>query len=123
MSSIKDNIGTFTVIEGEARGADKLARVVAEELNLPVDQYPANWELYGRAAGPIRNSEMLIEGKADAVVAFHSDLPRSKGTGNMVRQALKAGRPVLTSEDGPLALAEFILQLKKIQRDKKGEVQ
>ena len=82
------------IIEGEARGVDSIARLVAGEYSLEVEGYPANWELHGKAAGPIRNKRMLDEGKPNKVVFFHSDLAKSKGTKNMVEQARKAGIPV-----------------------------
>jgi hypothetical protein len=79
------------VIEGEARGADKQGKVAAKELNIPVMECPADWELLGKSAGPIRNRFMLREGKPDLVVAFHDDLDNSKGTKDMVAIAKKAG--------------------------------
>lgn len=82
------------VIEGEARGADLLARQAAEELGIPVLPFPADWQQYGRAAGPIRNRQMLDEGQPDEVLAFSPDLAKSKGTRNMVEQARKRGLPV-----------------------------
>lgn len=82
------------VIEGEALGADTLAREAAEYFGIEVERYPANWTLYGRAAGPIRNNQMLTEGKPDLVVAFHHDIEHSKGTKNMVKQAKALGIPV-----------------------------
>ena len=82
------------VIEGEARGADSLARVVALGLGVSVERYPANWDKYGRAAGPIRNQQMLDQ-KPDLVLAFHADLDNSKGTRDMVIRARKAGIEVL----------------------------
>ena len=60
------------VIQGEARGADSLARDVAQNLGIEVLPFPANWEKYGRAAGPIRNKQMLDEGDPDGVLAFPS---------------------------------------------------
>lgn len=84
------------VIEGEARGADTMAREWAEHFMLPVEKYPANWTKYGRAAGPIRNRQMLTEGKPDLVVAFYSGPPtESRGTANMVKQARAAGLEVI----------------------------
>lgn len=77
------------VIEGEAPGADSAARDAAEYFGIPVLPFPANWKKYGRAAGPIRNKQMLVEGKPDIVVAFHNDIQNSKGTLNMVNQAQK----------------------------------
>lgn len=48
----------------------------------------------GRAAGPMRNKQMLEEGKPDLVVAF----PGGAGTENMVKQAKAAGIRVLRIE-------------------------
>jgi hypothetical protein len=83
------------VIEGEAKGADLLASDAAEYFGIPVLRFPANWDKYGRAAGPIRNTRMLKEGMPDLVVAFHDDIQNSKGTLNMVNQALKQGLKVM----------------------------
>jgi hypothetical protein len=82
------------IIEGEANGADKLSRKAAEKFLVPVEPYPADWARYKRAAGPIRNQQMLDEGKPDLVIAFHDDLENSKGTKDMVARAKKAGIPV-----------------------------
>ena len=75
------------VISGCARGADTLGEAYAKEYQIPVDRYPANWERYGRAAGPIRNKAMG-EG-ADALVAFLAE--GSHGTANMIKQAQELG--------------------------------
>ncbi len=89
----------LVVIEGEAPGADTLAREAAECLNVTVEPYPAKWDQFGKAAGPIRNKQMLDEGKPDFVLAF-LDRPESesKGTANMIKQAQKAGLPVYVIE-------------------------
>lgn len=84
------SIGT-TIIEGGAKGADTIARSFAVRWGLDFEEYPANWKKYGKAAGPIRNKQMLIEGKPDLVLAFYSAKKKSKGTKNMVEQAEKAG--------------------------------
>ena len=82
------------IIEGEARGADLMARGIAKFFGWKVLAFPANWDKYHRAAGPIRNQQMLVEGKPDLVLAFHVDLERSKGTKDMVNRARRAGVPV-----------------------------
>lgn len=89
----------LVVIEGEAKGADTLAREAAEACGAEVDAYPANWEKFGKAAGPIRNKQMLDEGKPEFVIAF-LDRPESesKGTANMIQQSMKAGLPVYVIE-------------------------
>ncbi len=91
-----------TVIHGGAKGADTLAGTAAKKMcgyNRPqveVDKntpevvvYPANWNLYGKAAGMIRNRQMLTEGKPDLVLAFWDG--KSRGTANMIAEARKAG--------------------------------
>jgi len=83
------------IIEGEANGADLLSAEAAENFNIPVLRFPADWDKYGRAAGPIRNTQMLKEGMPDLVVAFHDDIQNSKGTLNMVKQSLKQGLKVM----------------------------
>jgi hypothetical protein len=88
---IIDHVKPDVVIEGEAPGADTMARLEAEKRGIEVEQYPAMWNRYGRAAGPVRNAQMLKEGKPDLVIAFHNDLSKSKGTKNMVAQTQKAG--------------------------------
>ncbi len=81
----------YTIIEGEAKGADTLARKVAESLGWSVMRFFAEWDRFGKAAGPIRNRRMLDEGKPDLVIAFHANIERSRGTKDMVEQAKKRG--------------------------------
>ena len=78
------------IIQGDARGADSIAKDAALSLGLEVESYPANWAQYGRAAGPIRNKQML-DTKPDFVMAFHSDITSSKGTANMLKIAKQKG--------------------------------
>ena len=80
------------IIEGEARGADKMARKIAEHLGFEVKPFPADWIKFGLAAGEIRNQQMLDEGKPDLVLAF--SMPDSIGTKHLIRRAKKAGIPV-----------------------------
>lgn len=80
------------IIHGKARGADTLADKWARDHNINVKGYAANWTKYGHAAGPIRNKQMLVEGKPDLVIAF----PGGVGTANMIKQAEDAGVEVLT---------------------------
>lgn len=81
----------IVVITGMAHGADKLGERWAMENWLAVDRYPADWKTHGKAAGHIRNKQMLDEGKPDLVVAF----PGGRGTANMVRIAKEAGVKVI----------------------------
>jgi hypothetical protein len=81
-----------TLIHGAARGADTLAGRYGERRGLDVISFPANWDLHGKAAGPIRNIQMLSEGKPERVIAFIA--PNSRGTKHMVEISKKAGIPV-----------------------------
>ena len=78
------------IINGYARGADIIASILGKWMGFVVEDYPADWEKYKKAAGPIRNKEMLDTG-LDKVNAFHDDLSRSKGTRDMVKIAGEAG--------------------------------
>jgi len=84
-----------TIIQGGARGADVLARDIGSNEGHPTMEFLADWERYGRAAGPIRNSKMLKISNPDLVVAFHDDIGQSKGTKHMISVAKAKGVPVL----------------------------
>ena len=84
--------GVTLLIEGGARGADRLAREWAVKTGVEVKTYPADWDKHGRSAGPIRNEKMLLDGKPELVIAF----PGGKGTAHMVALAEKAGVQVKT---------------------------
>jgi hypothetical protein len=83
------------IMEGEARGADTLARYWADSVGLPVEKFPALWDKHGKAAGPIRNQQMLDEGHPGLVIAFHKDIRSSKGTLDMVSRANKKQIPII----------------------------
>lgn len=78
-----------TIIHGGARGADKTAADVAMHEGFWVTAHPANWVRYGKAAGPIRNREML-DRVPDLVIAF----PGGTGTADTVAEARRRGIPV-----------------------------
>ena len=90
---------TPTLIHGGARGADKLAAYIGAVYGFHVDAYSADWEQYGRAAGPIRNQQMLKKGKPNLVVAFFVDRIKSKGTNHMVKISKEAGITCLIWEE------------------------
>lgn len=64
----EDDIKIEKVISGGANGADTLAERWAKEQQYPFQAYYAEWDSFGRKAGPIRNSKMVKD--ADFVVAF-----------------------------------------------------
>lgn len=83
--------GSLWVVHGDAPGADSIAAVVAEGY-LQVAQIqpvPADWETYGKAAGPIRNQRMVNLGGYNLCLAFPE--PDSNGTWDCVKRASLAG--------------------------------
>lgn len=91
------------LIHGDARGADRTAGLWAKHHDIPVIKFPAEWEKYGNNAGPIRNRQMLDEGKPDLIVAFPygdlNDPKRNFGTRDMVKQARAAGIKTIVIEE------------------------
>ena len=68
------------VISGCAAGPDDWAIEWAEQNGVPVDKHPAEWDIYGKSAGFIRNAEMAAIG--DILLAFWDG--QSKGTKHMI---------------------------------------
>ena len=79
-----------TIIHGAAKGADSIGGKIAIDYNLRTTPYRANWSEHKRAAGPIRNREML-KLNPDLVLAFHNNLDKSKGTKDMIKIARELG--------------------------------
>lgn len=75
------------VVHGAARGLDAAAAIQAQCLGMNTEAHPANWDLYGKRAGALRNQEMVDAG-ADIVLAF--PLGESIGTWDCIRRAYNA---------------------------------
>jgi hypothetical protein len=71
------------LVHGAATGVDTIAKDYGISRGWEVRDYPAKWSLYGKAAGPIRNRQMLYTEKPDLVIAF----PGGKGTRDMTEVA------------------------------------
>ena len=93
LNKLKSEVGDLFIIQGGARGADYLAGRWAIENGSAMAKIDANWLVYGKAAGPIRNTWML-ELRPDLVLAF----PGGVGTEGMIKSAEKVG--VLTRKVG-----------------------
>lgn len=78
------------IIHGNARGADLLADQYAREKSLRVLSFPADWNLHGKRAGPIRNIKMLTESQPHVIIAFKG----GSGTAHMMKIGRDAGVPV-----------------------------
>ena len=73
------------IVSGGAKGADKLGEQYAKEYKLETIIYYPNWQKYGKAAGFIRNEDIIKE--ADEVIAFWDG--QSRGTLNSINHAKK----------------------------------
>lgn len=91
LSKIKKDWKEIEIIHGGASGADSLADDWARVHKVKRTPYYAKWKTHGKSADPIRNKQMLEDGKPDIVVAF----PGGKGTENIIAIAEKAGVPVI----------------------------
>lgn len=80
----------IVILSGTARGADRLGEAYAKTQGFRLQQFPANWEKDGKAAGPIRNAKMADN--ADALIAFWDGF--SRGTRNMIETARRKGLAV-----------------------------
>jgi hypothetical protein len=81
------------LVQGGARGADELALQWATAAGVKCVTVPAEWEKYGKRAGPLRNSVMLQRYPGALVVAF--PLPGGSGTLHCMRTALSNGHKVM----------------------------
>jgi len=86
----QENETAWILLTGKCRGADRLGERFARENGWEIEEYPAAWEKYGRAAGPIRNREMIDA--CDVVVCFWDG--KSKGTASLIAYARKAQKPL-----------------------------
>lgn len=89
---------TVTVIHGGAIGADTLATTAAWKLGLEVFIYPAEWKQHGKAAGPIRNQQMIDLGKPSNALAFWDG--KSRGTLDMIKRLAVSRIPVVIIPKG-----------------------
>lgn len=90
------NQGYTGIIEGDCSGVDKISAKIALSIGYQeknIEKYPADWSKYGKKAGPVRNKQML-EANPDFILAFHQSIWSSKGTKNMIKQALTLGKIV-----------------------------
>lgn len=100
ISLLHNEQGIACVIHGCCpTGADMIADNVAITLGIPTKRYPADWKKHGKAAGPLRNQQMLDEGKPDLVLAFTNTPETSRGTKDMTTRAKKANLEVRSYTD------------------------
>jgi YspA, cpYpsA-related SLOG family len=79
------------VITGGAKGADWWGHYWAIKRGVPYKVFPADWMTYGEAAGPVRDQQIIDEGRPDVVIAF----PGGTGTDEVINRAGLAEVPVV----------------------------
>ncbi len=106
MAIVDKNINADTlmyevvIVEGGARGTDTMARIYAKARGLEYVEMKADWEKYGKAAGPKRNDAMTAfvaekcEGNNNKGMALFFWDGKSRGTAQCIRSAKKRGIPV-----------------------------
>lgn len=77
------------IVEGGAYGVDSLAKLYALQNELPYTEIKADWDKYGRSAGPRRNQKMAE--MSDYCIVFFKG---SRGSASMIAEALKQTVPV-----------------------------
>ena len=72
-----------SVVCGMAPGADCVGWAWAHINGIPIDEQPADWDRYGKRAGPLRNVAMAA--RADALILLWDGI--SLGSRNMLHEA------------------------------------
>ena len=91
MLAFEDRYGLFDLICGMARGVDMAAHDIAESYRIPIHEYPAEWDKYGRGAGYRRNVEMAQA--ADALLLVWDG--ESRGSKHMLDVAIQRRMPTI----------------------------
>jgi SLOG family YspA-like protein len=78
------------IISGGCKGVDKLAEKYARELDIPFKSFEADWNKYGRSAGPLRNTQIIEY--CTHVLALPTK--GSVGTLDTIRKAQKISKDV-----------------------------
>jgi hypothetical protein len=82
------------VVSGGATGVDELGEAWAKAQGIPITQFlvsKADWDTYGKSAGPRRNRVMAAYG--DALLAIWDGA--SRGTANMIAEMRSLGKPTI----------------------------
>ena len=90
------NKSEITILSGHCKGTDLMAERYAKEKGFALEIYPADWKKYGKAAGPIRNRQMVEN--ADTVIAFVSKT--ASGTKNLIENAKRLNKELFIKDIG-----------------------
>ena len=85
-----ENKEQITVLSGGCKGADLLGERFAKENGFIIKRYLPDWKKYGKAAGPIRNKQMVDA--CQKVICFWDG--KSRGTASLIQYAKKSAKKV-----------------------------
>ena len=86
-----DQLGVTEIVSGCANGADEIGEIFSFGMGKEPRRFPPDWDMWGKAAGPIRNKAMADYG--DVLLVF----PGNSGTLNMIEQAKKKGMRIYSA--------------------------
>lgn len=89
---IESDFNAVEIVSGMAPGVDRLGEDLAHELQLPIREFPADWDTHKKAAGFIRNEEMAQY--ADACLIVWDG--QSNGTQDMENRVAALSKPYIT---------------------------
>lgn len=79
------------IVSGGARGADFCGKKLAEEYNIKLTEFIPNWDLHGKKAGLMRNSDIIKA--ADVIFVAWDGV--SRGTANSLSIAKRLKKDTL----------------------------
>ncbi len=84
------NENDIIIFSGGAQGADYIGEIYAKRNGFKIEYFYADWDKYGKAAGPMRNKKMAQ--KCDYVICFWDN--KSRGTKSMIEYARFYKKPM-----------------------------
>ena len=79
----------LTIVHGACpKGADKIADDWAKEAGAEIERWPADWDAFGKGAGPRRNEQMAQAGAALCLAFWDGE---SRGTADMIKRCIQHG--------------------------------
>lgn len=88
---LKDEKDEIIIISGHCSGVDLMGERYAAENGFKVEIFLPEWKKYGRAAGPLRNKQMVE--KANLIIAFWDG--KSKGTKSLIKYAQNSKKEII----------------------------
>ena len=82
------------IVSGGAKGADTLGEQYAKKNGFEIERYLADWDTYGKSAGPRRNK--IMAEVSDYVICFWDG--KSRGTKSMIEYARQFNKPLKIKE-------------------------